>query len=231
MLRRTPPSQLNAENFSITLAIVESETLVCEGLLALFRDVGDFTCILSAAECVEAVRQAEFRRPDVTLLDPRAAFDRKYFGLKLWRERLPETRLVVFDHSVRDVHLRDVLRFSGVGYATRGDSFDQLTEVLRCSARGEPAFSPKARQRLCETPQGIKLDVSADRPGLHRLTARELEILVYLAQGYSGRQCSEQLGISSSTVENHRTRILHKLEVRKTVDLTRIAIREGLMPR
>lgn len=231
MLRQTLPEAQHAAGQTITLVVVEAETLVREGLVALFSGLPDMACKLSTGDCVEAVREAEFLRPDAALLDTRSAFDRKNFGLRLWRERLPGTALIVFDHAVCDVHLRDVLRGTNVGYATRNDSFEELSEIVRRTVRGSAAYSTSAWRRLRETPHGPMLDDSGDRPGLHRLTPRELEILVYLAQGLSGKQCSEQLGISSSTVDNHRARIMKKLQVRKTVELTRIALREGLMPR
>lgn len=215
----------------IRLALVEDETLIREGLLALIARTAGLQCVTAAGDHVTAIRAAEFAPPDVALLDMTAPDSPTATGISLWAERLPQVRLLLYDDAVRDVHVRTALRVRAAGYLTKRDRFADWIEAVRKAMRDEPAFTPAVRQRLRSTPRGWELLPSDDAPGLHSLTVRETEVLTYLAQGLTGKQCSALLGISPSTVDNHKSRIMRKLKVRKTVELTRLALREGLVPR
>lgn len=215
----------------IRLALVEDEMLIREGLLALIERTPGLQCVAAAADHVEAIRAAEFAPPDVALLDVTAAESSTPQGLGLWAERLPQVRILLYDDCVRDVNVRTALRLRAAGYLTKRDRFVDWIDAVRKAMRNEPAFTAAVRQRLRPTVRGWELLPSADAPGLHTLTARETEVLTYLAQGFTGKQCSAMLGISPSTVDNHKSRIMRKLNVRKTVELTRLALREGLVPR
>lgn len=221
----------DATRATLCIAVVDDEALICDCLAILLSQTPEMACDIAATDHVSAIRRAEFNPPDVAVLDAATTFSPSSSNLRLWQERLPQTALVILDESVRDVYLRQALRLGRAGYATKGDSFVELLDVIRGAARGRATFSSSARKRVVQTPRGWELSTASDGPGVHMLTPRETEVLTYLAQGLSGKQCSEQLGISPSTVENHRARIMRKLKIRKTVELTRLALREGLMPR
>ena len=152
-------------------------------------------------------------------------------ALRQWRESLPQVRLLLIDDLIRDVYVRLVLSRQADGYVTKRDSFGDVVEVIRQCARGETAFTPMLLPRLRQTVHGWEIHNAHDVPGLHLLTPRQTEVLVYLAQGLTVKQCSELLGISSSTVDNHKSRIMRRLKIHKLIDLTRFALREGLIPR
>ncbi|MCE9604860.1 MAG: response regulator transcription factor [Planctomycetia bacterium] len=217
--------------FPVRLAVVDDETLVREGLVALFHTSPDFRLVASASESellLEALPAAD--RPDVALLDVRTTGTGTLAGVRLWQERFPEIRIVLLDDAVRDAHLRQAVRLQVHGYALKQDSFYDLTQVIEAAARDVRSFSPSAGSRLISTEQGWDLQPS-NTPGLHSLTMRETEVLTCLAQGFTVKVCSALLHISPSTVDNHKSRIMKKLKMHKTVDLARLALREGLMPR
>lgn len=219
------------DDHPIRMALVEKQTLIREGLFALVTQTTNLECVAVAGDHVEAVRQAEFARPDVALIDLSPGGSLGRVGLRLWRERLPDVGLLLFDDLIRDANVQLVLKGCGLGYVTKCDSFTDLVEAIRSCSRGEITFTPQLRPRLRATAHGWELLPVDGNPGIHCLTSRETEVLVYLAQGLSGKQCSEMLGISPSTVDNHKSRIMRKLRIRKTVDLTRLALKEGLVPR
>lgn len=225
------PSKNSQPDEPIRIAVVEDETLIREGLRALIGQTTGLECAFAYSNHVEAIRAAEFAPPDLALLDVTAPDTLGPLGINLWTERLPQVRIVLFDDMVRDVHIRLALRTCAAGYVTKRDPFAEWVSVIHHSLRDEPAFSETVRQRLRRTPRGWELQHENNSPGLHSLTPRETEVLSYLAQGFTGKQCSAFLGISPSTVDNHKSRIMRKLNVRKTVELTRLALREGLVPR
>jgi len=222
-----PPVSVGATT-PLPVALVASETLVREGLASLLDQSPGIRCVVAAADHATALDAAETARPDVAMLD--LALDVRT-GLRMWRERQPTVRLLLLDDTVRDLNVQHVLRRQAAGYVTKADAFADLLDALRKCARDEPAFSPALQSRLRVGARGWELQPAASSSGLHRLTARETEVLVCLAQGFTGKECSEMLGIRPSTIDNHKSRIMQKLKVRKTVDLTRLAIREGLVPR
>jgi two-component system invasion response regulator UvrY len=74
-----------------------------------------------------------------------------------------------------------------------------------------------------------RLDRPHAHPSLALLTARELQVMTLLARGYSVRRCAQQLGLAESTIDNHKSRLMKKLDIHKVVELTHLAIREGLI--
>lgn len=216
----------------VRIAIVDDETLFREGLIALFAASPDFRLVASGSESAEllaALPAAD--RPDVALLDVRTDAAGSLVGVGDWQKRFPETRIVLLDDMVRDAHIRQAALLKIHGYALKQDSFFSLTTVVEAAARGVGSFTPSASSRLTLTVGGWELKPNGDAPGLHCLTPREIEVLACLAKGHSVKACSDLLRISPSTVDNHKSRIMKKLKIHKTVDLARLALREGLTPR
>lgn len=216
----------------VRIAIVDDETLVREGLIALFAGAPSFRVVASGADSETVIASLNATdRPDVALLDVRTSGSGTLDGVRQWQHRSPETRIVVLDDIVRDAHARQALRLKVHGYALKQDSFFSLTTVVEAAARGVGSFTPSASHRLTLNIGGWELKPTGDSPGLHSLTPRETEVLACLALGNTVKVCSDILQISPSTVDNHKSRIMKKLKIHKTVDLARFALREGLMPR
>lgn len=214
----------------LRLAVVDDENLIRDGLVCLFRKAPGVEVVAQAGTSATAVEGLEGRLVDVAVLDVCVGPSDSWDGVGAWQQAAPGVRIVVLDDLVRDVHLRRVLRLGMHGYAAKRDSFAELLEIVRAAGRGEQMFSRSARERLVATPLGWKLRTAPDVPGLHLLTVRETEVLACLAQGCTSRACSELLKISPSTVDNHKAKIMKKLNIHRMVDLAKFAMREGLVP-
>lgn len=215
----------------VRVVVVEDEALVRRALSALISLTPGLDCVASAADHATAVREAALVGPHLALVDTSTIETTGGPALQMWRECLPQVRLLLIDDQIHDVHVRLVLKQQADGYVTKRDAFGDVVEAIRRCAQGETTFTPMLLPRLRKTVHGWEIHDAHGAPGLHLLTPRQTEILVYLAQGLTVKQCSELLGISGSTVDNHKSRIMRKLKVHKTVDLTRLALREGLIPR
>lgn len=214
----------------LRMAVVDDETLIRDGLVCLFRKSPGVEIVAQAGTSAEAVAALEGLFVDVALVDVCVGPSDSWDGVGAWQQAVPDVRIVVLDDLVRDVHLRRVLRQGLHGYAAKRDSFAELLEIVRAAGRGEQQFSRSSRERLVATPLGWQLRAAPDVPGLHLLTVRETEVLACLAQGCTSRACSELLKISPSTVDNHKAKIMKKLNIHRMVDLAKFAIREGLVP-
>ncbi len=122
-----------------------------------------------------------------------------------------------------------ILSTPRVGYFTRNEPFSDLAAGIQGLARGERAFGPCVKNHIHHTPRGWQLNYDQGDSNLAALTPREFEVLKLVAQGHSVKDCAELLDLAPSTVDNHKARLMKKLGVHKTLDLARLAIREGLV--
>lgn len=112
----------------------------------------------------------------------------------------------------------DALRTGARGFVSKSSSTETLISAIRAAVRGESFLCPEAVRALSGIPQPTSL------------TPRETEVLVLIALGSSNKEIAEKLGIGPRTVETHRERLLAKLSARNAADLTRAAIRMGMLP-
>ncbi len=211
------------------LLIVDDHVLLLEALVALFAPAKGFSVVATTTAADEAVQLTGDLKPCVVLLDAQmpgqAAFEAARTILRYHKLQ----RLVFLDDYINAMRISEALRLGAMGYFIRNRSFQQLFEGVRTVSRGIRAFDPDISGRLEATPQGLQLKYAGNQPSLGSLTRREMEVMRYLAQGYSVKQCAERMGLAHSTVDNHKSRLMKKLNLHKVTALTRLAIREGLI--
>ena len=121
--------------------------------------------------------------------------------------------------------LFEALKAGASGYVLKSGADDDIVDACRAAMRGQSFLYPSA--------VGVLVRDFLDRAGKDGdpdpLTPRELEVLKLIAEGKSSREIAELLVVSIKTVERHRADILHRLGLRDRVDLTRYAIRRGLI--
>jgi DNA-binding NarL/FixJ family response regulator len=208
--------------------LADDHAVVRVGLSQILRSQPDFEVVAEVAdgrEAVEAIRS----RDDVDLAVLDVAMPR-LTGLQAAREIAglrPGVRMIMLSVHDSEQYFFEALRVGASGYVLKTAADRDLVEACRAAMRGEPFLFPGAVRALVrdylERVQAGE-DVREDP-----LTARESEIVKLIAEGYSGKQIAEELVISQKTVDRHRSNILEKLGLRDRVDLTRYAIRRGLI--
>jgi DNA-binding NarL/FixJ family response regulator len=138
-------------------------------------------------------------------------------------------RALVLDERVREALVAAILPFSQMSYLTRQAGSRKLVDSVRSVASGERVFDPAIAPRITRTAHGWQLQPAPGQPNIAALTTRELEILKLLAAGRSVRDCAQHLHLSKSTIDNHKTRLMKKLNIHKVTELTHVAIRDGLL--
>ena len=214
---------------TIRVQLVDDQALVRKGLALLIEASSDFDLVAAMGTIDEAVRCAELSHPDVVLMDvlPEPTL---FQGVAQIIERCPETEVVFLDDGPLDTNIREALRLGATGYLTKQQPFSQIGAALRQAARGERVYAPEVTKRLILSPDGVRLSIGSSDRRLNSLTPREVDVFLYLAQGSSVKQCAKSLEIGVGTVGNHKFRLMRKLDIHKAVELTRLAIREGLIP-
>lgn len=206
--------------------IADDHTMVRESLVAVLQAAGDVEVVAQAADGIEAVEAAERTRPDVVVADlsmPRLG------GLEVvrrLREKLPDTKVLVLTMHQEDEYVLQAVRAGASGYLVKDSAANELVAAVRSLHAGRGYFGPQASRALAEQMRNPDKG-GADPYG--SLTAREREVFHLIAEGLTTKEIARKLDISVKTAENHRGRVLDKLDVRNTAELVRYALRKGLL--
>jgi DNA-binding NarL/FixJ family response regulator len=206
--------------------VADDHELVRKGLKLVLTAEPDLDVVADVADGDDAVRRALENDVDLAILD--ISMPRKT-GLQAARElgqRRPELRILMLSMYDNEQFLFEALKAGASGYVLKSGAADHIVAACRAAMRGEPFLYPSAVHTLIR--DGIA-HAGEHSKELELLTPRELEVLKLIAEGHTSKGIATMLVVSIKTVETHRTHILTKLGMRDRVDLTRYAIRRGLI--
>jgi DNA-binding NarL/FixJ family response regulator len=209
------------------ILLADDHAMVRRGLRHVLDAEPDLRVIAEAGDGRAAIEQALEQRPDLAILDiamPRMT------GLQAARElvsMLPELRLLILSMHDNEEYFFEALSAGASGYVLKSAADRDLVEACRAAMRGEPFVYPGAvRALIREFLEGARRGETEPRD---TLTPRESQVVKLIAEGRSSREIAAELVISEKTVERHRANILEKLGMHDRVELTRYAIRRGLV--
>jgi DNA-binding NarL/FixJ family response regulator len=209
---------------STRVLLADDHHVVRHGLRLLIDAEPDLTVVAEAGDGIEAVQAALANDVDLAILDvsmPRMS------GINAAREIIgarPNVRVLMLSMHDSTEYLFEALRAGACGYVLKSGADRDLIEACRAAMRDEPFLYPSAIRTLIRD--------HLDRPptaGAEILTPRETQIVKLIAEAHSSKEIAELLVISPKTVERHRANILEKLGMSDRVELTRYAIRRGLV--
>jgi DNA-binding NarL/FixJ family response regulator len=204
--------------------LADDHPMVRRGLRMVLDAEPDIEVVAEAGDGAEAVQLATVGEIDLALLD--VAMPRMT-GLQAaaeLRRRKPELRTLMLSMYDSEQYFFEALKAGASGYVLKSAADRDLVEAVRAAMRGEPFLYPAAVTALIRD-YLERGEAAPEDP----LTPRELEIVKLVAEGYSSDEIAEALVISRKTVEHHRSHVLEKLGMRDRVELTRYAIRRGLV--
>jgi DNA-binding NarL/FixJ family response regulator len=207
--------------------LADDHTVVRDGLRTVLDSVPDLQVVAEAADGAEAVELALSEDVELAVLDvsmPRMT------GLQAAHElarRRPELRVLILSMHDNEQYFFEALKAGASGYVLKTAANRDLIEACRATMRGEPFLYPAAVRALVRDylDRASRGEATPEDP----LTPRELEIVKLIAEGLTSEEIAEQLVISKKTVDRHRANVLEKLGMRNRVELTRYAIRRGLV--
>jgi DNA-binding NarL/FixJ family response regulator len=216
---------VNAARIKILLA--DDHALVRRGVRMILEAEPDFAVVAEAEDGVEAVAQARAQPVDLAILD--VAMPRMT-GLQAAREiarRHPDLPILMLSMYDNDQYFFEALRAGASGYVLKSVADQDILSACRAAVRGELFIYPGVLTALMRS--HLQRLRRGESPPAKVLTPREDEVLKLIAEGHSSKSIAETLVISLKTVEHHRANILQKLEMRDRTELTRYAIRVGLI--
>ena len=206
--------------------VADDHEIVRKGLKLLLSAEPDLAVVAEAADGQGAVERALQDDVDLAILD--ISMPRKT-GLQAARElgrRRPELRILILSMYDNEQFLFEALKAGASGYVLKSGADDDIVIACRAAMRGEPFLYPSAVHALI---RDVITRADAGSEKLELLTPRELEVLKLIAEGHTSNEIATTLVLSIKTIETHRANILGKLGMRDRVDLTRYAIRRGLL--
>ena len=205
------------------ILLADDHPVVRNGLRLILDSEPDLAVVAEASDGAEAVQKALDQEVDLAVMD--VAMPRKT-GLQAAREltrQRPGIRVLMLSMHRNEQYVLEAARAGAAGYVSKSVADRELVEACRAALRGAPfTCPPEATQVLAALLEG-------GEPGRDPLTPREAEIVKLVAEGRTTREIAELFVISEKTVEKHRGNVLEKLGMRHRVDLTRYAIRRGLI--
>lgn len=186
--------------------------------------------LVNWAVCFEHGRElcSSFRQ-GLLVADPGGERDSINKSLAFVRDGLVD-QLLLLDARPQEATLATILREPRTSYFSRMASSQSLAAAMAQITIGRKrVFDPSFAGRLLKTERGYELIDTAEGRSISALTGREREVMRLLAHGNSVKHCSELLRIAESTVENHKSRLMKKLGIHKSAELTLHAVRCGLV--
>ncbi|WP_274365554.1 response regulator [Paenibacillus thermotolerans] len=209
----------------IKVLIADDHNLVRKGLTLLLQSSPTIKVVGEAADPEETVRELCRLEPDVVLMD--LSFPGGRSGLSAIREGLllrPVTKFIVLTMYDDEQYVRQAAISGAKGYLLKTSSKEQLEKAIVSVYGGKYFFEPAAS---AETVKAWLRE--ADRPKRPLLTNRERDIVRLTALGYSNRDIAQLLHISVKTAENHKYKVMSKLNLRTKQQLIQYALKNNLM--
>jgi two-component system NarL family response regulator len=209
---------------SIRVLIVEDHRMVREALCEVLNKVPDIEVAGEAGDAREALEQVGSLLPDVVVLDIRLPDLNGVEVAARLRDAGSAAKIVALSAFADKRFVTAMLRSGASAYVTKSAAGTELVRAIRAVAGGQGYFSPDIAGALVSELRG--LPPAGERAPLGR---REREVLRLIAEGMRTPAIAEQLHVSRATIEVHRRNIMRKLGMRTIAELTKHAIREGIV--
>ena len=209
---------------NIRIGLVDNQEIVRQGLGSLLNAHENIEVVGQGNSLEDARYICDVHKPNILITDFVEHYEDK--GIQLFaqlREEFPNTKLFILTALNESGLINEALRIGVLGYWFKDASLDELVNAIYNVDRNQPSLAPDALRALLHTliaPPELGYD----------LTEREREVLNWIVKGYTNRQIAHALYISYSTVKNHVSKVLSKLEVSNRVEAATIAVENKLTP-
>ena len=210
---------------TIRIMMVDDHRMLCEALRAALAAEGDLEIVAEAGSGAEALALVAGVAPDLLLLDIALP---DMTGIEVARQALaqqPGLRIVALSGYADRMFVDEMLKAGARAYVVKSAGTQELVFAIRAVLAGHVFLSPEITAAML----GRQESAAPPAPAPGVLGRRELEVLRLLAQGMRSAEIGATLGVLPATVDVHRSNIRKKLGLNSTAELTRYAIREGLL--
>src|SRR6185436_12977949 len=208
----------------IRVAVIDDHAVVREGLKRIISENPGMVVTAEAGDGYEAIKILQNAPCDVVLLDITMPNKSGLDVLKQLHAESPRLPVLVLSMHSEDQYAVRVLRAGASGYLTKESAPAKLVQAIRKVVRGGKYVSPSLAEKLV-----LDLETHSDKPPHELLSDREFQVLCMIASGRTVTETANELALSVKTISTYRVRILEKLKMKHNADLTRYAIKQGLV--
>jgi DNA-binding NarL/FixJ family response regulator len=214
--------------------IFSQQSLWRQGIRQAFLSTEDIEVIGEAEVTDKMSLTIEIMPPDVAIVDTDNAPDSGLSLANRIKQVSPSTGVIVLTSNTDDAQLFKAIKAQASAYLRKDISGDELCNMVKRVARGEHPINeslnkrPKVAEQILHQFNELSRKQEVETL-ISPLTARETEIINYMAQGYANKQIAAKLNISEQTIKNHVTSILSKLDANARTEAVVIAIKRGFV--
>lgn len=213
----------------IRILLVDDHNLFRSGIKSLLESQDGFEVVGEASDGLDGVKRAKQLKPDVVLLDLHMSGTSGLEVLQILTDDMPEIEVLMLTVSEDAQDLMQALRSGARGYLLKNIEIDFLVDSIRRAVKGESVMSPQMSAALVNAIREPVIEKESEKKAI-KLTPRESEIIIMLAQGESNKSIARTLNLAESTVKIHVQGILRKLNISSRVQAAVYAVEHGLMP-
>lgn len=213
---------------ALRILLVDDHLLFRKGIASMLSDRQKFTVVGEAGDGVEAIRVAQETKPDLVLLDIHMPKRDGLETIKILKQELPETEVVMLTVSDDEEDLFEAIKAGAKGYLLKNLHPQQLYAVLEGIGQGEAAISGKMASKILRELNQPRQE-PAPETDPDALTEREVEVLEQVVTGATNKEIAATLHITENTVKIHLRNILEKLHVQNRIQAAVRAVHTGLV--
>jgi two-component system, NarL family, response regulator LiaR len=204
----------------IRVLVVDDHAVVREGLRTFLALQDGIEVVGESADGEAAVRDAEYLRPDVVLMDLVMPRLDGVGAMRELRRRVPSCRVIVLTSYTDDDRILPAIQAGAAGYLLKNAEPREIARAVRAAHAGEALLDPSVAARVMS---------AVARPERDDLTPREREVLALIVRGMANKRIALELGVSEKTVKTHVGHVLAKLGVTDRTQAALLAVRSGLV--
>ena len=212
---------------TIRVVLAEDHAMVRAGMVRLLEDLPGVDVIGVASDGREAVRLIDELIPDVVLLDITMPGMSGLAALARVTTEHPNVRVIILSMHDNEEYVDHALKAGAAGYLLKDSDPAELGLAIRSVMRGGSYLTPAVSRHVI---RDYNLRSAPGAVTVERLTQRQTEIAQLIAEGHRNAEIALILGVSTKTVETHRTQLMARLDVHDVTGIVRYAIRMGLVP-
>jgi len=210
----------------IRLMIVDDHIVVRRGLRSMLAGADDVEIVGEASDAGEAVELVTMVHPDIILLDIRMPGMDGLRLLRLFKDRLPQIKVIILTNYDEEQLLLEAFRVGAYGYLLKNVGRDALLEALRTVHGGRRMLSPEVMDRILRQFAELNQQQTLEEFGL---SAKEVELLCHVADGNTNRQIAAKMFWSERTVKRKLSDVFRKLDATDRAHAVAVAMRHGLL--
>ena len=212
------------------IVVADDHAIIRDGLTAILADAGGFDVVGTACDGKAAIEAVGQLKPDLLVIDLTMPHTDGAEAIKVIKRRYPEVRVVVLTYHKEDAYIHAAIKAGADGYVLKDDGREELLSAIQNVAVGKSYISPSICDRVMSgyVRSGDK-DSRRTATGWEQLTHRERQVLKLVAEGYTTKEIADYLSLSEKTVEKHRSKMMHKLNLPGISAVTAYAIENGLL--